>query len=112
MSDSGTPAPRVRMSRSRIARQAVEGRQGGPRHRRGEALTEKIILVTLATVVVIIIAAVGGDYWYINHLINHVNVGSETKQTYHNTENILLVGSTTRLVSRYRTRRTDSVPRA
>ena len=44
----------------------------------------------------IIIAAVGGDYWYINHLINHVNVGSETKQTYHNTENILLVGSTTR----------------
>jgi len=45
---------------------------------------------------VIIIAAVGGDYWYINHLINHVNVGSETKQTYHNTENILLVGSTTR----------------
>jgi len=98
MSDSGTPAPRV-TNRAGLESlgQAVEGRQGGPRHRqRAKRSPKKIILVTLATVVVIIIAAVGGDYWYINHLINHVNVGSETKQTYHNTENILLVGSTTR----------------
>jgi LCP family protein required for cell wall assembly len=55
----------------------------------------RIILITLATVVVVIVAALAGDYWYINHLINRVNVSTEV-QTYNNTENILLVGSTTR----------------
>jgi LCP family protein required for cell wall assembly len=52
-------------------------------------------MVTLATVVVVIVAAVAGDYWYINHLIHHVKITTITK-TYNNAENILLVGSTTR----------------
>jgi LCP family protein required for cell wall assembly len=74
----------------------VEARQGGPRHRQKVKRSRtKIILVTLATVFVVIVAAVAGDYWYINHLINHVNV-TVTAKTYNNAENILLVGSTTR----------------
>src|ERR1019366_7357634 len=76
--------------------QAVDARQGGPRHRqRVKRSRGRIILVTLATVVVVIVAAVVGDYWYINHLIKHVTITSESQQ-YNNTENILLVGSTTR----------------
>ena len=74
----------------------MDARQGGPRHRQhAKRSRAKIALITLATVVVVIVAAVAGDYWYINHLIHHVNVGGES-QTYNNTENILLVGSTTR----------------
>jgi LCP family protein required for cell wall assembly len=57
---------------------------------------KKVVLVSLATVVVVIVAAVAGDYWYINHLIHHVIIPDETTKTYNNTENILLVGSTTR----------------
>jgi LCP family protein required for cell wall assembly len=77
----------------------MEARQGGPgpRHRqRARRSPMKIILITLATVVVVIVAAVVGDYWYINHLINRVQVTTISPQTYNNSENILLVGSTTR----------------
>jgi LCP family protein required for cell wall assembly len=98
MSDSGSPTPRVpNGARLEALGQAVDARQGGPRHRQKVKRSRtKIVLITLATVVVVGVAAVAGDYWYINHLIKHVNVGSETTATYNNSENILLVGSTTR----------------
>src|SRR3984957_3263639 len=98
MSDSGSPPPRVpNGARLEALGQAVDARQGGARHRKKVKRSRtKIVLITLATVVVVIVAAVAGDYWYINHLIKHVNVGTETTATYNNSENILLVGSTTR----------------
>src|SRR5580692_1068339 len=100
MSDSGSPTPRVpNQDRLEALGQAVEARQGGPgaRHRqRKRRSPTKIVLITLATVVVVIVAAVAGDYWYINHLINRVQVTTISPQTYNNSENILLVGSTTR----------------
>jgi LCP family protein required for cell wall assembly len=97
MSDSGAPTPHVpNQSRLEALGQAVNAGQGAPRHRqRVKRSRGKIVLVTLATVFVLIIAAVAGDYWYINHLVHHINVPGEAKQ-YNNTENILLVGSTTR----------------
>src|ERR1039457_1647699 len=97
MSDSGAPTPRVpNRARLEALGHAVDARHGEPRHRqRVKRSRAKIALITLATVVVVIVAAVAGDYWYINHLIHRVNVSTET-QTYNNTENILLVGSTTR----------------
>ena len=97
MSDSGTPTPRVpNRARLEALGHAVDARHGEPRHRqRVKRSRAKIALVTLATVVVVIVAAVAGDYWYINHLIKHVTITSESQQ-YNNTENILLVGSTTR----------------
>jgi LCP family protein required for cell wall assembly len=98
MSDSGTPAPHVpNRSRLEALGQAIEARHGGPQHsQRVKRSRKKIVLVSLATVFVVIVAAVAGDYWYINHLIHHVNIPDETTKTYDNTENILLVGSTTR----------------
>src|ERR1700722_11979994 len=111
MSDSGTPTPRVpNQDRLEALGQAMEARQGGPgpRHRqRVRRSPTKIILITLATVVVVIVAAVAGDYWYINHLIKHVNVGTETTATYNNSENILLVGSTTRCGLKVQNKRDD-----
>ena len=97
MSESGTPTPPVpNRAGLEALGQAVEGRQGGARHRqRVKRSPKKIVMVTLATVVVVIVAAVAGDYWYINHLIHHVKITTITK-TYNNAENILLVGSTTR----------------
>jgi LCP family protein required for cell wall assembly len=71
-------------------------RQGGPRHGRPKRRSRKrVVLISLATVVFVIVAAVVGDYFYLNSLVNRVQVGGET-QTFNNTENILLVGSTTR----------------
>jgi LCP family protein required for cell wall assembly len=98
MSDSGSPTPHVpNRNRLEALGQAIEARGGGPKHvQRQRRSRKKIVLVSLATVVVVIVAAVAGDYWYINHLIHHVNISSETQKTYNNTENILLVGSTTR----------------
>src|ERR1700683_4288623 len=97
MSESGTPTPRVpNQARLEALGRAVEAREGGPRHgQRVKRSRAKIVLITLATVAVVIVAAVAGDYWYINHLIHRVSVPTESKQ-YNNTENILLVGSTTR----------------
>jgi LCP family protein required for cell wall assembly len=97
MSESGGPTPPVpNRSRLEVLGQAVDARQGGPRHRQTTKRSpKKIVLVTLATVIVVIVAAVAGDYWYINHLIHHVKVTTISK-TYNDTENILLVGSTTR----------------
>ena len=54
------------------------------------------MLVSLVAVIVVVVGAVAGDYFYINHLIHHVAVSTETTTTYDNTENVLLVGSTTR----------------
>jgi LCP family protein required for cell wall assembly len=100
MSNSGPPPSHVpNGARLEALGQAVDARQGvtGPRHRqRGKRSRGKIILISFATVVVVIVAAIAGDYWYINHLIKHVNISTETQQTYNNSENILLVGSTTR----------------
>ena len=98
MSDSGTPAPHVpNRSRLEALGQAIEARHGAPQHgQRVKRSRKKVVLVSLATVVVVIVAAVAGDYWYINHLIHHVIIPDETTKTYNNTENILLVGSTTR----------------
>jgi LCP family protein required for cell wall assembly len=98
MSDSGSPTSHVpNRARLEALGHAVEARHGAPRHRQKlKRSRTKIVLITLATVVVVIVAAVVGDYWYINHLIHHVNVGGETTATYNNSENILLVGSTTR----------------
>ena len=98
MSDSGTPAPHVpNRNRLEALGQAIEARHGAPQHGRQEKRSrKKVVLVSLATVVVVIVAAVAGDYWYINHLIHHVIIPDETTKTYNNTENILLVGSTTR----------------
>jgi LCP family protein required for cell wall assembly len=98
MSDSGTPTPHVpNQSRLEALGQAVDARAGAPRHRqRVKRSRLKIVLITLATVVVLIVGAVAGDYWYINHLIHHVKITTETRKTYNDTENILLVGSTTR----------------
>ena len=56
----------------------------------------KIAGVTALALLVLVVGAVAGDYFYLNHLVHRVNVASETKTTYDNTENILLVGSTTR----------------
>src|SRR5579863_1415098 len=97
MSTSGTPPSRVpNGARLEALGQAVDARQGVPRHRkRVRRSPKKIILITLATVVVVIVAAVAGDYWYINHLIHRIPV-KVTVKTYNNSENILLVGSTTR----------------
>lgn len=97
MSNSGPPSSHVpNGARLEALGQAVDARQGGRRHRqRVKRSRGRIILITLATVVVVIVAALAGDYWYINHLINRVNVSTEV-QTYNDTENILLVGSTTR----------------
>ena len=98
MSDSGTPAPHVpNRSRLEALGQAIEARHRAPQHgQRVKRSRKKVVLVSLATVIVVIVAAVAGDYWYINHLIHHVIIPDETTKTYNNTENILLVGSTTR----------------
>lgn len=75
---------------------AMNTRPGGARHvRRKQRSRRKIVLITLATVLLVVVAAVAGDYFYLNSLVNRVNVKHESK-TYNNTENILLVGSTTR----------------
>ena len=54
-----------------------------------------MVLITLATVVLVIVAAMGADYIYLNGLVHRVAVKNESS-TYNSTENILLVGSTTR----------------
>ncbi|MFI5052452.1 MAG: LCP family protein [Acidimicrobiales bacterium] len=75
---------------------AVAARSGGPRHvRKTRRSPKRIILLSLAGVVVLVVAAVAADYFYLNSLVTRVNVPTEV-QTYNDTENILLVGSTTR----------------
>jgi len=54
-----------------------------------------MVLITLATVVLVIVAAMGADYIYLNGLVHRVAVKNESS-TYNSTENVLLVGSTTR----------------
>jgi LCP family protein required for cell wall assembly len=60
----------------------------------------KLTLAVLATVVVLLVAGVGGYAWYLNHLVHRITVKGlapgETHGTENGTENILLVGSTDR----------------
>ncbi len=75
---------------------AVAARGAGARHAKPTRRSRKrVVLISLGVVVVLIIGAVVGDYFYLNSLVHRVNVTTETK-TYNDTENILLVGSTTR----------------
>jgi len=80
---------------------AVEARHAGARHggarhgRQSRRSPTKIVLISLATLIVVAVAAVAGDYLYLNSLVHRVNVKHISK-TYNDTENILLVGSTTR----------------
>ena len=53
------------------------------------------MLISVATVFVVVVVAVAGDYLYLNGLLHRVTVKNESV-VYDNTENILLVGSTTR----------------
>jgi LCP family protein required for cell wall assembly len=83
-------------SRLEALGRAVEARHGGARHvRKTRRSPTKIVLISLATLIVVVVAAVAGDYFYLNSLVNRVTVNKLTK-TYNNTENILMVGSTTR----------------
>ncbi len=51
----------------------------------------------ILAVVVVAVGAVAGDYFYLNSLVHRVTVKNESVR-YNNTENILLVGSTSRCV--------------
>ena len=94
-SDSSRPKV-VNQDRLEALGDAVASRGGKSRHRSKKRRSRtKIALVTLATVAVVIVAAVAVDYSYLNGLVHRINVANESN-TYNNTENILLVGSTTR----------------
>jgi LCP family protein required for cell wall assembly len=74
-----------------------DAKSKGPRHKkRVKRSRTTIILISLALVVVLVVGAVVGDYYYINSLVHHVIVKTITKKEYNHSENILLVGSTTR----------------
>ena len=98
MSEPGPPTSHVpNQVRLETLGAAIDARHGQPRHRKKvNRSRSRLALIALATVMVVVIASIGADYWYINHLVHHVNVPTETNTTYDNTENILLVGSTTR----------------
>ncbi|MEO9181400.1 MAG: hypothetical protein ABI298_07095, partial [Acidimicrobiales bacterium] len=98
MSESDFPTPLVpNQARLEALGESVGTRGSGPRHAKKRRRSRtKIALVSLVAVVVVVVGALGADYFYINHLIHHVNIPTETKTTYDNTENVLLVGSTTR----------------
>ena len=49
----------------------------------------------LLVLVVLVVGGVAGDYFYLNSLVHRVNVANEAVR-YNDTENILLVGSTSR----------------
>ncbi|HEY5112360.1 MAG TPA: LCP family protein [Acidimicrobiales bacterium] len=51
-------------------------------------------IITIGVVVVLVVGAVVGDYYYLGSLVNKVNVN--TLQTVKSSENILLIGSTSR----------------
>ena len=103
MSAQGSPPSSVpNGARLEALGTAIGARHGQPRHGRTVKRSRaRIALISLATTVVVVIAAIGADYWYINHLVHHINVPTETQTTYDNTENILLVGSTTRCGLKY-----------
>lgn len=98
MSEPG-PAPSNPQNRARLEAlgQAVEQRSGKARHRRVSKRSRlRVATISVALALFVVLAGVLADYWYLNHLIHHVAVPTETHHTYLNTENILLVGSTTR----------------
>ena len=97
MSDSGSPNPVIlNTSRLEALGRAIDGHaNGSARRKKPKRSRRRKILVGLAVVMVLIVAAVAGDYLYLNGLVHRISVGTESA-TYNNTENILLVGSTTR----------------
>ena len=77
-------------------RPASAPRPGGrPRHRRRTRHRGRTIAIVLLAIVVIAVGAAVGDYFYLNSLVHRVTVKHESAR-YNNTENILLVGSTSR----------------
>ncbi|NNN01497.1 MAG: LCP family protein [Acidimicrobiaceae bacterium] len=100
MSNSDSPkAPVANQARLEALGRAVEGRRGRPpkakRAKRAKRSKLKIGLISVASLLVVVLVAIAADYYYINGLVHRVNVKNESV-TYNNTENILLVGSTTR----------------
>jgi LCP family protein required for cell wall assembly len=97
VSNSDSPRPPVaNQSRLEALGRAVESRNGVPRpQKEAKRSRRKIALVAVATVIVVVIGAIAGDYFYLNSLLHRVSVANESA-TYNSTENILLVGSTTR----------------
>jgi LCP family protein required for cell wall assembly len=73
----------------------AHGRPGRRRHRK-----LKWALITIATVIVLLVGAVAGYLWYINNEIHRITVKNlsqkATSGLFSGTENVLLVGSTTR----------------
>lgn len=97
MSDFDSSNPVVsNKSRLEALGRAIDERTNGPRHqKRPKRSRGRKILLSLVVVVVVIVAGVAGDYFYLNGLVHRINVTTETA-TFNNTENVLLVGSTTR----------------
>lgn len=97
MSKSEPPKSTVaNQARLEALGRAVETRSGQPRHRKKAKRSKtKIALIALASIVVVVLVAVASDYYYLNGLVHRVAVKNESA-TYDNTENVLLVGSTTR----------------
>ena len=87
--------PVANQARLEALGQAVEARRGPVRRAKAKRSKGKIALVVVASALVVVLVVVGADYFYLNGLVHRVTVKNESA-TYNNTENILLVGSTTR----------------
>jgi LCP family protein required for cell wall assembly len=94
-SDSSNPAVFNASRLEALGRAIDERANGARRQRRPKRSRRRKIALSLVAVVVILVAAVVGDYVYLNGLVHRVDVRYETA-SYNNTENVLLVGSTTR----------------
>jgi LCP family protein required for cell wall assembly len=97
MSDPDPSNPAVsNKSRLDALGRAIDERTNGPRHQKKpkRSRRRKFFLSVFAVFVIIVGAAVG-DYFYLNGLVHRIIVKNEST-TYNNSENILLVGSTTR----------------
>ena len=97
MANSEPPrTPVANQARLEALGQAVEARRARVRRRRRAKRSKgRIALVVVASALVVVLVAVAADYFYLNGLVHRVTVKNESV-TYNNTENILLVGSTTR----------------
>ena len=74
---------------------AVSARNREPRRPRRRRRRGRFALLALGVALIVVIAGIGADYFYLNGLVHRVAVAHESS-TYNSTENILLVGSTTR----------------
>ncbi len=95
--DQAAPAPVANEEGLRALGESIAAAQPKASTRRRRL---KWTLGISATVVVLIVAGVGGYAWYLNHLVHRIPVkglaAGETHGTESGTENILLVGSTDR----------------